>query len=219
MKLCRMNRMLACLGVLGMSTTVWGACSDWELVFNDEFSSTSFNGDKLDWSDGNWNKISYVNWGVSDWRKYQSRDDALVTPGQSNGTDYVTLKGTYGDYTSQSNQTGSKDDFACGGIFTDKTFSFQYGYVEVRARYESAQGVWPAIWLMPKSGGWPDAGEIDIMEHINSQNKIYQTLHLLNNAGSGDAAPSHQETISNVNGWHTYGMEWTADHISLYVDG
>ena len=219
MKLSLMNKMLACLSMLGVSTTGWGYSSDWELVFNDEFSAASFNGNKLDWSDGDWNKISYVNWGVSDWRKYQSRDDSLVVKGQSDGVDYVTLKGAYGDYTSQSDQTGAKDTFACGGIFTDKTFSFQYGYVEVRARFESAQGVWPAIWLMPKSGGWPDAGEIDMMEHLNFQNQIWQTLHLTGNSGSGDAAPSEQTQISDVNGWHTYGMEWTADSISFYIDG
>ena len=211
--------MLAWLSMLGVSTTGWGFSSDWELVFNDEFSAASFNGNKLDWSDGNWNKIDYVDWGVSDWRKYQSRDDSLVTKGQSNGVDYVTLKGSYGDYTSQDDQSGAQDTFACGGIFTDKTFSFQYGYVEVRARFESAQGVWPAIWLMPKSGGWPDAGEIDMMEHLNFQNQIWQTLHLTGNSGSGDAAPSKQTQISNVNGWHTYGMEWTADSISFYIDG
>lgn len=219
MKLSRMNKMLACLSMLGVSTTGWGFSSDWELVFNDEFSAASFNGNKLDWSDGNWNKIDYVNWGVSDWRKYQSRDDSLVTKGQSNGVDYVTLKGSYGNYTSQNDQNGTKDTFACGGIFTDKTFSFQYGYVEVRARFESAQGVWPAIWLMPKSGGWPNAGEIDMMEHLNFQNQIWQTLHLTGNSGSGDAAPSKQTQISNVNGWHTYGMEWTADSITFYIDG
>ncbi|MBR4309651.1 MAG: glycoside hydrolase family 16 protein, partial [Akkermansia sp.] len=219
MKLRRMNKMLAWLSMLGVSTTCWGFSSDWELVFNDEFSSSSFNGNKLDWDDGDWNKISYVNWGVSDWRKYQSRDDSLVVKGQSDGVDYVTLKGSYGDYTSQDDQSGAQDTFACGGIFTDKTFSFQYGYVEVRARFESAQGVWPAIWLMPKSGGWPDAGEIDMMEHLNFQNQIWQTLHLTGNSGSGDAAPSVQTQISNVNGWHTYGMEWTADSITFYIDG
>ena len=219
MKLSRMNKMLACLSMLGVSTTGWGFSSDWELVFNDEFSAASFNGNKLDWSDGNWNKIDYVKGGVSDWRKYQSRDDSLVTKGQSDGVDYVTLKGSYGNYTSQNDQNGTKDTFACGGIFTDKTFSFQYGYVEVRARFESAQGVWPAIWMMPYSGGWPDGGEIDIMEHINNENVIWQTLHLLNNAETGDAKPTVKTTISKVNGWHTYGMEWTADYISFYIDG
>ena len=220
MKLSRMNRMLACLSMLGMSTTGWAASSDWELVFNDEFSAASFNGSTLDWADKKWNKIDYVNWTVADWRKYQSQDDTLVTSGTSNGTDYVTLKGAYGDYTSQDDKKGTDDGFACGGIFTDKTFSFRYGYVEVRARFESAAGVWPAIWLLPKNGnGWPDSGEIDIMEHINNESNVWQTLHMLNDAGSGKVSPTQQSPISNAKGWHTYGMEWTEDYISFYIDG
>ncbi len=194
--------------------------ADWQLVFNDEFAESSFNAGNLNWND-KWNKIDYVNWSsVSDWRKYQSRDDALVTQGLNGTTDYVTLKGTYGDYTSQNNQAGNADTFAAGGIFTNQTFSFQYGYMEVRAQFESANGCWPAIWLMPVSStGWLPGGEIDIMEHINNENVVHQTLHLHNNSGTADAAPSAQAPINNTNGWHTYGLEWTPDNITFFVDG
>lgn len=202
----------------------WTSDQEWQLVFNDEFSSASFTEDgTIDTSAGTWNELGYVSWGVADWRKYQSTDDALVQQGESNGTDYVSLKGAYGDYTSQSDQTGENDTYACGGIFTNKTFSFQYGYVEVRAQFDCVQGCWPAIWLMPVSdsglGGWPASGEIDILEHLNAQAKIWQTLHLTANSGSGDAAPSVQPTLSDTTGWHTYGVEWTEDAITFYLDG
>lgn len=205
-----------------LSSTASAMNDSWELVFNDEFTASSFSDGKLNWNTngGQWNKIDYVNGGIGEWRIYQSRDDALVTSGSDNGTDYVRLKGAYGDYTSQSDQTGAADTYACGGIFTNNTFTFQYGYVEVRARFESYQGCWPAIWLMPKnSTGWPQSGEIDIMEHINYQNKVHQTLHFHNNAGTGNAQVSHQTNISNRDGWHTYGVEWTETDITFYVDG
>lgn len=193
--------------------------ASWELVFNDEFTALSFENGTIDWNN-KWNKIDYVNYGVADWRKYQSKDDALVTQGESSGTDYVTLKGSYGDYTSQSDQSGANNTFACGGIFTDKTFSFQYGYVEVRARFEHVAGCWPAIWLLPKSSsGWPQSGEIDIMEHINFESKVHQTLHFHNNNASGNAQQTVQTNIDNPTGWHTYGMEWQETGITFYVDG
>lgn len=87
-----------------------------------------------------------------DWRKHQSRENELVVPGKEKKTSFVRLKGVYGKFESQSCQNCSQETFACGGIFTDKTFSFRYGYVEVRARFDCADGVWPAIWLLPKSG-------------------------------------------------------------------
>lgn len=91
----------------------------------------------------------------------------------------MTLWGKYGDYTTQTNQTAPAKTYACGGVYSLKTFSFQYGYVEVRARFDCVQGVWPAIWMMPKSDsiGWPVGGEIDIMEHLNYEGRVYQTIH------------------------------------------
>ena len=193
---------------------------DWVLVFKDEFSSSSFNGKKLKWGN-KWNKIDYISYHAPDWRKHQSRENALIVPGKEKKTQFLRLKGVYGKYKSQSCQTGKEPTFACGGIFTDKTFSFRYGYVEVRARFESANGVWPAIWLLPKSGGWPDGGEIDIMEHVNHQAHVWQTIHLLNNAGNGDASTTvnPQPTLNDVGGWHTYGVEWAPGRITFYLDG
>lgn len=193
---------------------------DWVLVFQDEFSASSFNGKKLKWGN-KWNKIEYLTRPAPDWRKHQSREDALIVPGKEKKTNFVRLKGVYGKFKSQSNPTGKQESFACGGIFTDKTFSFRYGYVEVRARFDCANGVWPAIWLLPRSGGWPNGGEIDIMEHLNHQKHVWQTIHLLRNSGSGDSSNtvSPQPAINDVTGWHTYGVEWVPGRITFYVDG
>lgn len=221
MQLPKTNSFLAVLGFLAAAFPSLSYNSDWALVFNDEFAASSFTDGKLNW-DEKWNKTDYLNASVPDWRKYQSRDDALVTQGISGSTDYVSLKGAYGDYTSQSDQTGEADTFACGGIFTYDTFAFQYGYMEVRARFDSAKGAWPAIWLMPvpsTSKGWLASGEIDIMEHINYESRIHQTLHLYNNSRTADAAPSRVSPISNTNDWHTYGVEWNPDSISFFIDG
>lgn len=191
---------------------------DWGLVFSDDFNGTTLDSSK-------WNKIDYVSWGVSDWRKYQSRDDELVT---MNGDGTVSLWGKYGDYTSQSDQSGANDTYACGGIFTDKTFTFQYGYVEVRAKFDCAKGAWPAIWMMPTNGPWPQTGEIDLMEHLNYEGIVHQTLHY-NNASGGKATAG---TVNASGGstayftsqedkadFHTYGVEWTPDALTFYMDG
>ncbi len=46
-----------------------------------------------------------------------------------------------------------------------------YGRFEVSAKLPSGRGTWPAIWMLPSlksygNFGWPDNGEIDIMEHV-----------------------------------------------------
>ena len=42
-------------------------------------------------------------------------------------------------------------------------------------------GTWPAFWMLGTSQNWPDAGEIDIVEGVNSQPANKMTLHT--NAG------------------------------------
>lgn len=207
------------LTFLGAGAQAGNPNPDWVLVFQDDFSSSSFEGKKLKWGH-KWNKIEYMSSPAPDWRKHQSREDALVVPGKEKKTSFVRLKGVYGKFESQSCQNGSQETFACGGIFTDKTFSFRYGYVEVRARFDCADGVWPAIWLLPKSGGWPDGGEIDIMEHLNHQKQVWQTIHLLRNSGSGDGSftVKPQPAINDATAWHTYGVEWAPGRITFYVD-
>ena len=65
-------------------------------------------------------------------------------------------------------------------ITTQKKVNWMYGYFEIRAKFDQMQGTWPAIWLLSESidkEGWPECGEIDIMEHINTENKVYGSLH------------------------------------------
>lgn len=155
-----------------MAATPWASDRNWELVFEDDFDGSSLN-------EHNWSRIDYVGYNAPDWRKYQSRDESLVEFREKDGNSAMTLWGKYGDYTTQTNQTAPAKTYACGGVYSLKTFSFQYGYVEVRARFDCVQGVWPAIWMMPKSDsiGWPVGGEIDIMEHLNYEGRVYQTIH------------------------------------------
>jgi hypothetical protein len=211
---------LSLMVILGAVSRADNPNPDWVLVFHDDFSASSFVGKKLKWGH-KWNKIEYMSRHAPDWRKHQSRENSLIVPGREKRTSFVRLKGVYGKIKSQSCQTGEHETFACGGIFTDKTFSFRYGYVEVRARFDCADGVWPAIWLLPRSGGWPNGGEIDIMEHLNHQKHVWQTIHMLRNSGSGDGSSTvtPQPVINDVTAWHTYGVEWAPGRITFYVDG
>ncbi len=210
--------MAHCSPLLADDYTGWQANhSGWQLVFGDEFNGSSLDSTK-------WNRIDYVGGKVSDWRVYQSRDEELVT---MNGDGTVSLWGKHGDFTSQADQAGTNDTYACGGIFTDKTFTFQYGYVEVRAKFDCAQGAWPAIWMMPTSGPWPQTGEIDIMEHLNYDGIIYQTVHYNNANGTrvsnstvnGGKSTAYFSTVEDKAAFHTYGVEWTPESVIFFMDG
>ena len=73
------------------------------------------------------------------------------------------------------------DEYKAGGIETQGKFDFTFGRVEVKAKITSyPNGAFPAIWMMPKKyiyDGWPNCGEIDIMEHVKQESAIHHTIH------------------------------------------
>ena len=107
-------------------------------------------------------------------------------------------------------------------IKSENLFEFNYGRVEIRAKMPEGGGTWPALWMLGSNFstvGWPESGEIDIMEHIgNTQNTIYGTLHYPN--GNGGVASSGDTTvITNASSnFHTYTLEWKPDEILFAVD-
>jgi len=62
-----------------------------------------------------------------------------------------------------------------------------YGRFEIRARLPDGRGMWPAIWMLPTDwayGGWPESGEIDIMENVG-YDPFDKRFHLLLNVAVG----------------------------------
>jgi beta-glucanase (GH16 family) len=103
--------------------------------------------------------------------------------------------------------------------------TFTYGRFEIRAQLPSGRGTWPAIWMMPNvsnygNQGWPDNGEIDIMEEVGfDPGIIHGSLHCHDYNW-----PSHTQKTATIwvkgtqSEYHVYAMEWTPDSISMFVD-
>lgn len=109
---------------------------------------------------------------------------------------------------------GITQPYLSGMISTEKTFTQQYGYFEMRAELPSGQGLWPAFWLYGTTSTSHD--EIDVMEALgNNTGQVYQSMH--SNVG-GDSVNS--VPISDYStGFHTYGVEWSPTEITYFVDG
>lgn len=176
----------------------------WNIIFEDNFN-TSGNFDNSKWS-----YCSRIN--VS-WAKYLTS-----TP------DYASLDGS-NLVLKMDNKTipGDAVPYHSGGIETKGKFEFKYGKVEVRAKFTQGIGSWPAIWMMPASpavyGNWPNSGEIDIMEHVNNESIIHQTIHS-GVATNPDGGSSVSKSSSyNTTDFNTYGIIWTENKIEFYLNG
>lgn len=100
-----------------------------------------------------------------------------------------------------------------------------YGRIEARAKLPRGRGTWPAIWMLPVrgsygSGGWPDNGEIDIMEHVGfDPNVIHASVHTkAYNHVAGTQRTARTPVPGADAGFHVYAVEWTSSEIRGYVD-
>ena len=68
--------------------------------------------------------------------------------------------------------------------------------------------------------GWPQSGEIDIMENIGREpSTTYGTIHGPGYFGSeGIGAPYELDAGTVADDFHVYAIEWTPDQIRWFVD-
>ena len=109
--------------------------------------------------------------------------------------------------------------FLTGGIWGRDKKTFSLGRIDIRARFDSGQGFWPAIWMMGENAPWPLCGEIDIMEHLNFDDFIYQTVHTgYTNTVSTTNPPSHGCFAINKAEFNVYSVEVHDDEVLFLVN-
>lgn len=99
--------------------------------------------------------------------------------------------------------------------------SFAKGRIEFRAKLPTGIGTWPALWMLGESigaEGWPDCGEIDIMEHVGRNAGVVQSA-LHTKSGSGNTINKGETQVDTYDSeFHIYGANWADDRIEFYVD-
>jgi len=108
------------------------------------------------------------------------------------------------------------------------TANFQYGRMEARIKLPFATGLWPAFWMLGSnisSVGWPQSGEIDIMENVPTAplgaTRIKSTIHgpgYSGNNGIGEVYTFPNRGRVDDNGYHIYGVIWSPFLMQFYVD-
>ena len=177
--------------------------------WNDEFNRDSLN-------DRYWNiEIRWPGFVNNESQSYTDSDANIFL---ENGNLYIrALK----DNPFDPNQPA----YTSGRINTKEKVELQYGFWEIRAKLPRGVGTWPAIWMLNSyidSLGWPNCGEIDIMEHVGyDPNHVFFSMHNANLYG--DIHGTNQQGIYELEGiendFHTYSVEWDSSFVRAYFDG
>ena len=115
---------------------------------------------------------------------------------------------------------GDVDMVSCAINSNGKVY-FTYGRVEGRLRTVPHTGSFPAFWMMPQdnSAGWPNAGEIDIWEQIDTENISYHTVHTHATYDLHTALPNGGSRTTSAKEYHIMTLDWQPELLTWYVDG
>lgn len=108
-------------------------------------------------------------------------------------------------------------------LVTKNKGDWKYGRIEVKAKIPAGTGMWPAIWMLPTKweyGGWPQSGEIDIMENVGYwPDSVFGTVHTGKYNGMLGTQKSKATVRKDLSkAFHVYAIEWTAEDITFFVD-
>jgi hypothetical protein len=192
-----------------------GPPSGWSTVFSDDFNGSAGSGIDSQWM---YDTGPGSNFGTGEIETMTNSTSNVHLDG--NGNLDITALGSGSSWTSGRVQTTSANVGAPAGGELEVTASIQ--------QPSGGLGYWPAFWMLGP-GQWPENGEIDIMEDVNSLSELSGTIHCgtdpggpcnePNGIGSGLRACSGCQS-----GYHTYTMilnrtNTSNESITFYLDG
>jgi len=197
------------------ATAVPGPPSGWSTVFSDAFTGGAGTG-----ADGQWiyDTGPGSNFGTGEIETMTNSTANVHQDG--NGHLDITALGSGSSWTSGRIQTSSANVGAPAG-----------GQLEVSASIQQPTGglgYWPAFWMLGP-GQWPENGEIDIMEDVNTLSDVAGTIHCGVDPGGpcneGNGIGSGLRACGGCqSGFHTYSMilnrtNTSNESITFYLDG
>jgi len=195
--------------------TVPGPPSGWSTVFSDDFNGASGSGVDSQWMYDTGPGSSF---GTGEIETMTNSTSNVYQDG--NGNLNVRAIGSGNSWTSGRVQTTSANVGAPAGGQLEVTASIQ--------QPAGGLGYWPAFWMLGP-GQWPENGEIDIMEDVNSLSEVSGTVHCGTDPGGPCNEPngvgSGLRSCSGCqSGYHTYTMilnrtNTSAESITFYLDG
>jgi beta-glucanase (GH16 family) len=191
--------------------------TEWKLVWHDEF-------DKDGPPDpANWNyERGFVR---NNELQYYHADNAVVRDGM------LIIEAKRERKPNPDYRAGAKGwknrefiEYTSACLITKGKRQFTYGKFEMRARIDTRAGSWPAFWTLGNSGkkvGWPECGEIDIMEYYRGM-LLANVCHGLKGKQKWADTKVPLEKMGGAK-WakefHVWSMEWDAKDINLVLDG
>lgn len=214
--------MLSVVTALALASSLLCACASqneagmfipegYELFWSDEFDGDSLNAAFWTPEQGG------HGWGNNELQHYTGRKDNVdVHDGK------LVIRAVKEDYKG-SPVTSAR-------LVTLGKVEFLYGYVVASIKLpKTADGLWPAFWMMGTDIsrlGWPNCGEIDILEMGHSNGMKNGTQEQFLNGACHWGVPHHQYYAHDITNsysvqdgqFHTFTCIWDEEKVATYID-
>jgi len=121
---------------------------------------------------------------------------------------------------------GNSRDFTSAKIYSKGLFETTYGSIQASIKLPAGRGLWPTFWALGTDvweAGWPQCGEIDIMENLGQDpSTLYGSIHgpTTNGDPNGYAfTVTKQSAVPLDQGFHVYGVNWSPNFVQITLDG
>ena len=98
--------------------------------------------------------------------------------------------------------------------------AWKYGRIEARIQLPIYRGSFPAFWTLGENiseVGWPACGEIDIMEHVNTEELIHGNIHYKPDTVEYGSYSGTSEEF-DVTEYHVYRIDIIPSSMTWYID-
>lgn len=175
----------------------------WTLTWQDEFTGPEI--DLSKWT----HELGGGGWGNAELQYYSNRpENSRIEDGK------LIIEAHEEDFMGK--------PYTSARLITRDKFAQAYGRFEARLKLPYGQGIWPAFWMLGDNfmrKGWPDAGEIDIMEHIGREPMtMYATVHGPGYSGGSGVGGSITLDKPLSEDFHVVAIEWEPEEIRWYLD-
>jgi beta-glucanase (GH16 family) len=172
------------------------------LIWSDEFEGETLNSNTWNIIEGN-GCPNLCGWGNNELQFYTTKNHEV-----SNG--FLTIKSDL-----------KSDNYTSTRINSKNKKTFQYGYIETRAKLPVGEGIWPAFWLLGSNkdaASWPLCGEIDVLEYVGKEpGEVFTSLHT--KSSHGRTINTKKTKIKDIEkGFHLFAVDWTAQKMDFFVD-
>jgi beta-glucanase (GH16 family) len=118
---------------------------------------------------------------------------------------------------------GLTRSYTSARLETQGLFSARYGLIEARMQIPAGTGLWSAFWMLGNditSVGWPDSGEIDVMETLGQDPfTVRATIHGPGVRAGYSRGQNFDSASSLTSAFHTYAVSWSTNSVTWLLDG